>query len=69
MANTKETFLRQIAVNLSAIIIAALGAALITFLQSIASQTGVCPIPSGSPVEAASLAALLKTAHWTFHAA
>lgn len=61
-----KPYLKGVAVQATAIILAALGAALITFIQSIVSKTGLCPEIPTSPTEAGLLGGILKTVHTAF---
>lgn len=63
MDTNSNSFMKSIAAQVAAIVIAALGAAAITFLQSIAAQTGACPVPAADPTQAGVLGAAFKTAH------
>ena len=59
-------YLKQIMVQATAIILAAGAAALFTFFQSLASQTGIC-VPPGEPVQqSGALGALFKGIHSAF---
>lgn len=58
-----KDYMRAVGTQVTAIILAALGAAALTFFQTLAASTGaMCPLPS-DPAEAASLGALLKGIH------
>ena len=58
-----KDFFKNIATQAGAIILAALGAAIITFIQSIAIQTGACEAPINQVNEAGFLGAALKGLH------
>lgn len=61
---TKEpSFIKSLAVQLTAILITALGAAAVTLVQSIAVQSGACPSAPADPAQAGLLGALFKSAH------
>lgn len=61
-----KQYLKSVSSQATAIIIAAAGAALITFLQSIVASTGACdPIPV-KPEEAGALGAMFKGTHSAF---
>lgn len=59
-------YLKSVASQSTAIIIAAAGAALFTFFQSMATQAGVCPGLESDPTQAGALGALLKGIHGAF---
>lgn len=61
-----KQYLKSAATQATAILLAAGAAALFTFFQSLATQTGVCPLPAGSPEQAGALGALFKGAHSIF---
>lgn len=63
MNNENQSFLRQITAQFLAIVLTAITAALITFIQSLIAQTGVCEIPAPSPADAGVLGAVIKSAH------
>lgn len=56
-------FVKNIATQATGILLAALGAGLIAFLQSVASQTGACPTPSLDVTQTGMLGASLKVIH------
>lgn len=58
-----KDYLKGVASQATAILLAAFGAAAIAFLQSAASGAGVCSIENVSPQEAGGLGALLKSVH------
>lgn len=58
-----KAYFKGVAVQATAIILAALGAAAFTFLQSVAAQSGVCPTPTTSPETAGAIGALFKGIH------
>lgn len=60
------TFFKGLATQVSAILIAALAAGLISFIQSVAIQTSACPIPIDKVADTATLGALFKTSHTAF---
>lgn len=66
MHNNQTSFSKQVGAQITAILLAAGAAAIFTFFQSLASQTGICATPSLDPIETSSLAAFLKTIHSTF---
>lgn len=61
-----KSFLKSVATQATAIILAALGAGLFAFIQSIAIQAGACDIPKANIAETSALGAMIKTAHSTF---
>lgn len=63
MQNSNTSFIKSVASQVTAIIIAALGAAAIAFLQSLAAQTGACSVPAADPSQAGVIGAMLKSAH------
>lgn len=58
-----KTYFKAVAAQTTGILLAAAGAAVFTFAQSVASQTGVCPTPNVSPVEVGTIGALFKGVH------
>lgn len=62
----KNTILKSLMAQFGSVIIAALGAALIAFIQSVVSSSGVCTIPPGDPSTAGALGAILKSGHSAF---
>lgn len=58
-----KTYLKNVAVHITAIILAAAAAAGFTFIQSIASQTGACEASQINAENAGLLGAALKAAH------
>ena len=58
-----EVYLKGVAVQGTAILLAALGAALFAFLSSVASTTGMCESPMANPAEVGVIGGLLKAAH------
>lgn len=63
MEDSKSSYLKGVATQATAILLAALGAGAIAFFQSLASQAGACPTPTMAPEEAGALGALFKAAH------
>lgn len=66
MQTINQPFLKSVASQVTAILIAALGAAAITFLQALAAQSGACPMPVTDPTQAGVLGAAIKSAHSAF---
>ena len=66
MQTNSISFSRSVASQVTAILIAALGAAAITFFQSLATASGACPLPVGDPAQAGALGAAIKSAHTAF---
>ena len=58
-----KDYLKGIAVQASAIFLAALGAALFAFLQNIAGDLNLCPEPAFNEVETGAVGALFKGVH------
>lgn len=58
----KEYF-RGVASQATAILLAAAGAALFTFFQSIVADSGICPAPVISPEATGTVAAAAKAIH------
>lgn len=56
-------YLRGVAVQITSIILAGVGAALIAFIGTIATQTGACNLPQTDPQNVGLLGAILKGAH------
>lgn len=65
-----KAYLDQIKIQLPPIIISALMAAGVAFIQALAVKSGACPGAAINPEAAAGTAALFKTAHsaWSFRA-
>lgn len=63
MKDSESSFLRGVATQATAILLAALGAGAIAFIQSIAIQTGACVPPAVTPEEAGALGGLFKAVH------
>lgn len=63
MDNNFQSYLRQVAAQGTAIILAAGAAALLTFIQSIGASTGVCGAVEINPVEAAGAGVFFKSIH------
>lgn len=63
-----KQYFSSVATQVTAIVLAATGAAAFTFFQSVASQTGVCPAPVDATSQAGVLGALFKGAHSAFQA-
>lgn len=61
MEEMKE-YIRQTGAQITGILIAALGAAAISFGQSLLASNGVCPAPALDPVETGLLGGAIKTA-------
>ena len=61
-----KIFLKGLATQVSAILIAALAAGLIGFIQSVAVQTGSCPIPVDKVADTATMGAIFKSSHTAF---
>lgn len=61
-----KDFFKQLATQITAIILAALAAAAVSFLQSVAAQTGACPAVATSTTDVAALGAGLKGTHSLF---
>lgn len=59
-------YFKGVATQGTAILLAALAAGAITFFQSLAAQSGVCPAPVASPGQAGVLGAIFKTVHTAF---
>lgn len=58
-----KKYMQSVGTQVTAILLAAAGAAMLTFFQNLAASTGgICPIPS-DPAEAGALGALLKGMH------
>lgn len=66
METETKTFLRQISAQATSILLAAAGAALLTFIQSVATLSGACDVPTALPEQAGALGAGLKTIHSAF---
>lgn len=66
METSNYSFLKSVGSQVTAILIAALGAAAITFFQSLATQTGACPVPAADPTQAGVLGAAIKSVHSAF---
>ena len=58
-----KDYLKSVATQLTAIILAGLAAGAVAFFQSVASQAGVCNAPTMSPEEVGALGAIFKTMH------
>jgi len=58
-----KSYLRGVAVQATAIILAALAAAAFSFFQSLAASSGVCPVPVSTTVEVGVLGAVIKSIH------
>lgn len=63
MEKPENSYLKGVAVQATAIFLAALGAGVIAFAQSFATQSGLCPAPSMTPEEAGILGGLFKSIH------
>lgn len=61
--NFTKQYIKGVAVQATAILLAAIGAGLFAFFQSIAATTGVCPAPVSNPAEIGALGAGLKAIH------
>lgn len=57
-----QEYLKQTGAQVTGILIAALGAAAITFGQSLLASGGACPAPALTPVETGLLGGAIKTA-------
>lgn len=66
MENETKAFFRQIGAQAASILLAAAGAALLTFIQSVATLSGACDVPTASPEQAGTLGAGLKAIHSAF---
>jgi len=66
MKTEDQSFLRQIGAQAAAILLAAAGAALLTFVQSVAVLSGACDAPSATLQQAGALGASLKAIHSVF---
>lgn len=58
-----KDYLKGVATQATAILLAAAGAAAFAFFQSMAASYGVCPAPAVDPVEVGGLGALFKSIH------
>lgn len=61
-----KIYLKGVAVQATAILLAGLGAAAIAFFQSVAAQTGACPSPAMGPGSVGALGAAIKGVHSAF---
>lgn len=63
MDNNFQSYLRQVAAQGTAIILAAAAAALLAFIQSIGASTGVCGAVEVNPTDAAAAGVFFKSIH------
>lgn len=63
MQNNQQSYFRQVGVQLSAIILASVGAVLISMSQSLVSGSVPCSVPPVDPTDAGVLGGLLKGVH------
>jgi len=61
--NNMNNYLKSVATQATAILLAALGAAAFAFFQSMAASSGVCPPPLSSPEDVGVLGATFKAIH------
>lgn len=66
MQNNQQSYFKQVGVQLSAIILASVGAVLISMSQSLVSGSVPCPVPPIDPTDAGILGGLLKGVHSAF---
>lgn len=66
MQNSEATYFKQVAVQLTSIILAAVGAALIAYAQSMGATLPACETPATDPQQAGLLGALFKGIHSAF---
>lgn len=64
--NFMKQYLKGVATQATAILLAALGAAAFAFFQSMAASTGVCPAPVSNPAEIGAMGAMFKGIHTAF---
>ena len=64
-----KSYFKGVAAQMTAIILAAAGAAIFTFFQSVATQTGVCEVPTDAVGQAGALGAMIKAGHSAFQIA
>lgn len=58
-----STFIKQVSAQMTAIVLAAAAAAIFTFFQSLAQQSGICEPTLATPGESGLLAAWFKSLH------
>lgn len=66
MQNQQHSFFKQVGVQLTAIMLASLGAVLISMSQSLGVETHSCVAPAVDPSQAGVLGGLLKGIHSAF---